>query len=271
MEKFYNRNKVTDRNYKKDSKYNNNNNNNNKILNRFDSRFDARLKLIKKKEILRNDYNSVPNQYNYNYHHQYNKKQLIKKNNLSSELNDHNKSPMVIVTGLGNVKKDGDRLQIVNKPKKDHLVIADGLNTIVTLKNNQKLLKESHGHINNDDDSIISKNTIENDLKQIQIRIDNEYSNKNTSFINKKHAYSNIPGIANNDEMDIDYNYYNSVQPDLKVISRIEKEYVLDKNLTKNNGFKLMISNLHPRVTEDDVLVNFLKLFLNPLMSARKS
>jgi hypothetical protein len=221
-----------------------------KSSNKFDSKFDARLKLIKKKN-LNSDYNFISNEYN---HQNYARNQL-KKQNIS---NDSKNSPAVIITGLGNIKKDGDRLKVIKKSVISKLVIADGLNTIVTLKNNQTMLKESHDCIISDNDNIISKKTIGNDLKQIQIRIDNEYSIKNSGFINKKKNNSKnskiISDNSNNSEVHMDCN--DDFLLSTKLISGIKNGNFIE-NKKPNNGFKLLISNLHPEVTEEDVLVIF--------------
>lgn len=245
MDKFNNRNKLNI-NKPKSSRISYNNPSNKNI-----SRFDARLKLLGKKDILRNEYDLASKEYKHQNQRD-NRNQFNKKTSLN---NDSSNGPIVIVTGLGNVRKDGDRLQIVKKSLTDHLVIADGPNTIVTLKNNQTKLDESRRYTEKIyNDKTYSDRMSGSDLKQIQIRVDNEYSSKSSDLANKsiKKSFMNTNYMSNN--QDIDMECCESVQSNY--ISKSEKTF-----FSKNNGFKLLISNLHPRVTEDDVLVKFYCFF----------
>lgn len=49
--------------------------------------------------------------------------------------------PIMIVTGLANIRKDGNKLRVIQRPPPiDKSVISDGRNTLVTLRNNEAAL-----------------------------------------------------------------------------------------------------------------------------------
>jgi len=58
----------------------------------------------------------------------------------------NHKEPLVIVTGLGNVRKEGDSLRMIKTKSRDsneHVVISNGTNTLITLNNDNYIAVNS--------------------------------------------------------------------------------------------------------------------------------
>jgi hypothetical protein len=114
-------------------------------------------------------------------------------------------------------------------------------------------------------------------FKQIRIKIDNDYRPSNTNNMvynsssfetnSKSSVFTSNSQRANNPKTSKS-NYDNDVEMSMESDSlypgNSKMSSRLNNNITLNSGYKLMVSNLHPRVTEDDVLVNFfeIKFFL---------
>lgn len=268
-----------------------------KNVNKFDYRQDARLKLVKKQPMKHDSTGFVTknriNQHNHDARQMLIKKQQKKELSLSM-MNEHdNRSlvePVMIVTGLANVKKEGDKLTVV---KKDHLVVVKGNSTLVTLTNTNTL-NSNQKRLANDDDIIGLDNSLNRSpgFKPIRIQIENDLkirpslhspssspSSSSMSFL-KKHPALDSPVKPNRssamsisrtnsryDEemMDCDDNMSS------RMSSRITKNGSGSSSKSSislnNNGYKLTVSNLHPRVTEDDVLELFSDI--GPIKRAR--
>jgi hypothetical protein len=188
-----------------------------KTSGRFDSRIDARQKLdsfkanrfssnkfnknIDARDILKQQskvFSSISKSKNetkdyfYSDNRQSNDSKFRYKNERNNLEEDHNlkidenetnnliksrKEPLVIVTGLGNIKKNGDSFKTLKKfidPSKlsennDHFVISNGSNTLITLNNDNYVNSESKNNSSKKDDELkISKN-----YEPIKIKITN--------------------------------------------------------------------------------------------------
>lgn len=126
--------------------------------------------------------------------------------------------PLMIVTGLANVRKEGDRLKIVRKP--EHKVISDGRNTVVVLKNNTAAAAgaaKSTRHIDDHDDVDETRFDPTN-VAPIKIRIDNDHRLSSSVrvaktrepqeplFVNK--STKRYSSAAHNDYESMDYDDY---------------------------------------------------------------
>jgi hypothetical protein len=153
--------------------------------------------------------------------------------------------PVYIVTGISNVVSDGGKLKVINNKKNNE---------------NQRGLRRNQ-RLNEDDEmddiieidkrklasTVVSKNS---GFQNIRIKIDNDRSSavhKSTSNANRDYDDSDMT-----ESMD----YQEPVAQRTKsetLSSSVYKPQSID--LHNNNGCKLIVSNLHPKVTEDDILV----------------
>ena len=150
--------------------------------------------------------------------------------------------------------------------KKEHIVFANDKNTFITVNNDQKnvepmffkkniknIVQEDKNDDDDDDDNaeslkLFKKREINMQIKRnfsnnenFKIKIDN--NEQKNCFISSKNNNNNNNNNNNDDDaMDIDDNKISSV--DEVVHSPIQ-------------GYRLLVSNLHHNVTEDDVLVCF--------------
>lgn len=182
------------------------------------AQFDARLKLNRK--------NSDARQF-------LNKKQ---QNNKIRDIVNKNKNQnqMVIVTGLGNVRKDSTGIRVIKPP--DHRVIAKGLNTLITVKNTDPNENKPEDNENN------FSNT---SLQPIKIQIDNDLVRRRRESSQNEIIIRKGTQSYEDDAMD-----YESEDRGIKSRLSSSVDYY-------TNGSKLYVSNLHPRVTEDDILELF--------------
>lgn len=207
------------------------------------------------------------------------------------------KEPIVIVTGLGNVRRNGDKLQVVKRndanERGSHHVVSDGLNTFVTLTND---LARSGRPQTRSNDSIrdTSRSIGIKNFEPIRIKITNSnynstntietpkatsnlFSNSNTfsfntisrstssteamdfessSGANRNSLFSRTNSLSNNNM------FTNLVDNHSKSSTHAKNvdDFDFVRSSYNKEGFRLIVSNLHPRVTEDDVLV-ILNLF----------
>ena len=150
------------------------------FTNRFDSRVDARVRLVNQREnrlatgkfaqmidareVLRQHArNSAPRPYRANQDFREHRREKSRElgDSSSSYRGDRNgsaynvpirrsgsdhKEPLVIVTGLGNVRKEGDSLRMIkakSRDSNDHVVISNGTNTLITLNNDSYVERDS--------------------------------------------------------------------------------------------------------------------------------
>lgn len=180
------------------------------------SQFDARLKLNRK---------------------QIDARQFLNKKNHSEKIRNtftQNKrfGSSVIVTGLGNVRKDSSGIRVI-KPS-DHRVITKGLNTLITVKNTgANEIKEEE------------LNFGASSLEPIKIQIDNNLVRKRRESPQKELLIRKSVQSFEDETMD-----YESEDKGIKSRLSSSVDY-------HGNGFKLHVSNLHQKVTEDDILELF--------------
>jgi hypothetical protein len=204
-----------------------------------------------------------------------------------NEIDNKNK-PRVYVTGLSNVQrgKDGS-LKIAAAGARS--VIGNGKDQLLTISTiaSSNIIRKSISNDNkmeeDDDDEVSStKPTVNsklNDLKLIRIRFDNDKVEDNitrslSTGINQNGPASMITKVINSnnnkneddERMDYEDNQQNNIKS--TVSSRSTRpQSTISLPTTNNNGFKITVSNLHPKVTEDDVLViksnKFLVIFIN--------
>ncbi|CAF0981542.1 unnamed protein product [Brachionus calyciflorus] len=200
--------------------------------------FDARFKLNRNQIDARNLLNKKQQ-----------KDQLKQILNISSRsesyISKSKKDPLVIITGLGNVRKDSSGIKVIKSP--EHRVITKGSNTMITVKNNS-----SNHEINIKNDRDSKKSSYE----PIKISIDNDLALKGRdSFQKELHIRKSSLRYHENDNYDrdeqMDFESSNS-RDQRSTYSTIHQSFDIH-----SNGFKLYISNLHPRVTEDDILELF--------------
>lgn len=195
----------------------------------------------------------------------------------SSTSKRKNKEPLVIVTGLGNVRRDGDSsVRIINKPQhKHHQVIANGDKTLVTLTNdlakNTKDFESFKIQITNDKITVTTPTTTSTTNKKSenkhshsaqQMQMDYEMSSNNISSSSSSAAaiksvfnrtggggsmYSSSTSVIHPYTDNI--NFYSPSSSSPSSSSKVAAEAMA------RDGYKLLISNLHSRVSEDDVLV----------------
>ena len=113
--------------------------------------------------------------------------------------------PLMIITGLDNVRRDGNRVKVVSRPNPEKTVVMDGKRTLITLRNtNAKTSSPSKsngkqnsskprsssgnnraGHINNYDD----------EYKLISVKIKNDLASgaSASSSSSKRRATSPSP------------------------------------------------------------------------------
>ncbi|RNA02758.1 polymerase delta-interacting [Brachionus plicatilis] len=179
--------------------------------------FDARLKLNRKQNDARQFLN---------------KKQ---KNEIFREVvtkNPKSNDQIVIVTGLGNVRKDSSGIRVIKPP--NHRVITKGLNTLITVNNTD---------IKQDDEEDLNINT--SSLQPIKIQIDNDLVRRRKESPQKEILIRK--GTHSYEDESMDY------EPEERSIkSRLSSSIGYE-----GTGFKLYVSNLHPKVTEDDILELF--------------
>jgi hypothetical protein len=253
--------------------------------NRFDSRLDARVKLLQKSGSRVGKAASSLDA----------RQLLLKKQpkaRVRSLLTDAKEAPrkskadpLVIVTGLGNVRKENGKLKVFKSSSSDHFVVDDRGNTVVTLRNERAMASD-------DDEGLISIDRSSSaKFKPIRIRIDNNLAKKAQPVrarqpqpakpleINKSGMYSSRMGSGYDEGMDYEEEVahpmisksahshsqahghgHSASSYDSRRGSSSSSGHNLD-SAHSNSGFKLMISNLHPRVTEDDVLVRIFLLF----------
>jgi len=217
------------------------------------------------------------------------------------------KEPMIIVTGLGNVIRDGESsVRIVNnnkqKQQNGHHVITNGVDTFITLTND----------LANKTKTKTNSSSATRDLMPITIRINNDKTNdltqtkSSTSSLevaattahsnrqsNTSSALSTFYSSSSSSPQEMDHEnskvnsksmfnrtggsmYSNTIINNNKSSSSSNSSSYLfnhtsDTSYQTNSastlatsskeGYKLLVSNLHPRVTEDDVLVNINIIF----------
>ena len=165
----------------------------------------------------------------------------------------------------------------------DHYVVDDRGNTVVTLKNDKAFVSD-------DEEGTISIDRSSNaKFQPIRIRIDNNLAKKAQPVrarqpqpakpleINKSGLYSSRLGSGYDEDMDYEevphaksthshshghgHGHGHSASSYDSRRGSGSSGHNLD-SVHSNSGFKLLISNLHPRVTEDDVLVRILDFFV---------
>lgn len=210
------------------------------------------------------------------------------------------KEPIVIVTGLGNVRRNGDKLQVVKRndanERGSHHVVSDGLNTFVTLTND---LARSGRPQTRSNDSIrdTSRSIGIKNFEPIRIKITNSnynstntietpkatsnlFSNSNTfsfntisrstssteamdfessSGANRNSLFSRTNSLSNNNNNNMFTNLVDNHSKSSTHAKNVD-DFDFVRSSYNKEGFRLIVSNLHPRVTEDDVLV-ILNLF----------
>ena len=184
---------------------------------------------------------------------------------------------------------------------KNHIVRSDGINTLVTLKNDTAKAQASSSDSDREYSSRTSNEILEVDrttrnggsnaskYQPIRIKIDNNptrYShsdfgqrelegavslsyypassngNSNGSAYSKHVASSRFHGEFSDDfgeSMDTDdasHHYHHREQSSNGRHHTTHSQEASTSSTSSSSGYKLFISNLHPRVTEDDVLVN---------------
>lgn len=286
MGKYRNKSSLIDSSRLSFSSQKNPNNKNKTNASRLTSKYDARLKLLNKQNNNKNYLNKLDA-----------RELLLKKQqkeqiqNLLVEPNRHirtnsvvnksgKKEPLIIVTGLANVRKEGSKLKVV---KSDHKVVSDGVNTIVTVRNN--LADKNEKFREKEPELLQSNSNFKFRPIKIQIENDNLKSRLNRSFqedqeeeeadsyslskskvfynskLKSKTSASYFKSLNEDNEMDVDES--NEVQNEnltftiknTQSVPAINQQTSID---LLSNGYKLVVSNLHPKVTEDDILVHFL-------------
>lgn len=223
------------------------------------------------------------------------------------------KEPIVIVTGLGNVRHEGDSVRVLKRTESrgssSHHVVSDGVNTFVTLTNDLVLNKPKN---KNDYDILHGDNvksssqtrTSNKSYEPIRIKITNSnYKDTNTKesstvYSMANNVYEEPLKRTNDNNFSVDSMEYESSSFNEKVAfnrgalgssnnnftggsmySNMLNNSYSNQNKESNigyfkstedsyspqsppittpinkDGYKLLVSNLHPRVTEDDVLV----------------
>jgi hypothetical protein len=225
--------------------------------------------------------------------------------------------PLIIVTGLGNVRKEGNKLKVIKKPLDDnkHTIVSDGVNTLITL-NNERAYK-SDGKYNqrySEDEQIDYENELEEEDESdeeeefgVESRSKNKYEPTNIRITNNlkkktyqqqqqqqqqhyyhhqqqqqqqnKHLIQNTsvvqskssPLVEQRTKMRVEENFgaakhlfrvpYSQSSKQFEDVQMMDYENNLEARAihsslpTTSSGYKLIISNLHPKVTEDDILV----------------
>ena len=245
----------------------------NQNTNRFDSRLDARVKLLQKNGAKITKPNLDARQLLLKKQ----QKARVRSMLIDKETPKKSKDPLVIVTGLGNVRKENGKLKVLKSS--DHYVVDDRGNTVVTLKNDKALVSD-------DEEGMLSIDRSSNaKFKPIRIRIDNNLAKKKAQpvrahqpqpakplEINKSSLYSSRLGSGYDEGMDYEEvpqakstHSHSHAHGHGHSASSYDSHYDSRRgsggsghnldSVHSNSGFKLLISNLHPRVTEDDVLV----------------
>lgn len=178
--------------------------------------FDARLKLNRKQTDARQFLNKKK--------HNEKVRDIVTKNKRLG--------PNVIVTGLGNVRKDSSGIRVIKPP--DHRVITKGLNTLITVKNTGA-----------EETNEPNLNMSATSLEPIKIQIDNNLVRKRRESPKKELLIRKSVHNLEDEEMD-----YESEEKGIKSRLSSSVDY-------HGNGFKLYVSNLHQKVTEDDILELF--------------
>ncbi len=230
---------------------------------RFNPKQDARLKLTSNsRAIARYEQNKVKN---FDARDILINKNKNNKNNYKSKPNKN--EPIVIVTGLGNVIHEGNRVKIAanrsssSSSKQQHYVVNDGVNTLITLKNDLVRRKERSSSPPQAPASSHNRNKSKYEEILISIKNDDKPLKKQISYDNNMDFETNIktePTINSRLFNNTSYNNNNNVNYSNKTdyykqIDNLEEPI----NNYSKNGYKLTISNLANQVTQQDLLELF--------------
>ena len=174
------------------------------------------------------------------------------------------KEPKITITGLGNVRLQGDSLKIVkesssslwpsaaanSREKALHRTVSNRDNTYAAANKR----KEQHDEIIEiDKRASVTNNPNKAKFQNIRIKIDND---KMASSDTESMDYQE-PQIASSYVTQLK-SAIQQAQPVVQTpinYGSVSTSSHSGIDLHSNNGFKLIVSNLHPKVTEDDVLV----------------
>jgi hypothetical protein len=226
---------------------------------RFNPKQDARLKLTSNsRAIARHEQNKVKH---------FDARDILinkNKNNINYKSKPNKNEPIVIVTGLGNVIHEGNRVKIAansrsSSSKQQHYVVNDGVNTLITLKNDLVRRKERSSSPPLPAASSHNRNKSKYEEILISIKNDDKPLKKQISYDNNMDFETNIKTepiinsrLFNNTSNNNNVNYSNKIDY-YKQIDNVEEPI----NNYSKNGYKLTISNLANQVTQQDLLELF--------------
>lgn len=116
--------------------------------------------------------------------------------------------PIVIVTGLNNVRKDSsNRLHVVNRPPPGKCVISDGVNTIVTLRNTNAVVDSEKMKYTEDPISkIVDVDVVDEEdegEESLVSGVSEHVSRKNGKFDNHDKEFKAIKVMFDNDRASV--------------------------------------------------------------------
>jgi hypothetical protein len=179
----------------------------------------------------------------------------------------HRPDPVIYVTGLSNFQLDGDKLKAVSVTKSNS-ENASLLHLSKRINNNNNNNAQHRRHDDNIDiadhkeDEVIEIDKRKKQLASTAVIASNnsKYSNIRIKIDNDKPADNALNGNGNGRE----HRHASDVMPDESmdyqeqpVVSSVVYKPPHNIDLHNNSGYRVVVSNLHPKVTEDDILVRF--------------
>lgn len=111
--------------------------------------------------------------------------------------------PVVIVTGLSNVRKDGGKLRVVGRPPPaGKTVISDGRNTLVTLQNTNALTASKNNKMRYHENDNMNDVDVDDDITTESIDLSNQHvARRDGKFNNHDKEFKAIKVMFDNDRV----------------------------------------------------------------------